>query len=144
MSRAKCKQDLFKSLASLYGRNFGKNSDFVGLFCQLITLSLSLSDWEASKKALKMRSLFLFFISIFWIVTFAQSSINSVSPYQYVGCWTDTGNPRSFYYQQTFNAPVTIEHCVSLCQSQGYTYAGVEYYREVGCNLGIFPTLVRN
>lgn len=69
----------------------------------------------------------------------AQTYVSSgLGSYSYYGCITDSGSPRALYFQQSPFTPATVEHCVSLCSASGYTYAGLEYYREVSVRCPLY------
>ncbi|MCJ1410361.1 hypothetical protein MMC19_004446 [Ptychographa xylographoides] len=53
--------------------------------------------------------------------------------WQYKGCLTDSGNPRTFPYGNYLTNNNTAPNCLSLCQSFGYNAAGMEYGDECWC-----------
>ncbi|ETN45874.1 uncharacterized protein HMPREF1541_00055 [Cyphellophora europaea CBS 101466] len=54
--------------------------------------------------------------------------------YAYKGCYTDQGNPRTLGSYSTNSNSNSVDSCVSLCYSKGYSWAGVEYGSECYCN----------
>ncbi|KAG8989253.1 hypothetical protein FRB94_008042 [Tulasnella sp. JGI-2019a] len=51
----------------------------------------------------------------------------------YVGCYTDSGSPRTLSSYSTTSASMTNALCESTCFGMGYTYAGTEYSDECYC-----------
>ena len=54
----------------------------------------------------------------------------------YLGCYTDTINPRSLSKLAPYtlnNAPVTSTTCISYCKANSYAFAGTEYGGECWC-----------
>lgn len=57
-----------------------------------------------------------------------------------LGCFTDNAGTRTLGTQQEVPGGytnMTIEGCLSVCTSQGYTYSGVEYAQECFCGNAI-------
>jgi hypothetical protein len=54
--------------------------------------------------------------------------------WKYDGCFVDSINGRIMQYQQPGNNAMTVEICVNLCISQGYTVAGIEYSTQCFCD----------
>lgn len=66
-----------------------------------------------------------------------SSSVNasSIFPFVYEGCYTDnSANGRALQYQQPDNSTLTVESCIALCSSQGYSIAGMEYSQQCFCD----------
>lgn len=52
-----------------------------------------------------------------------------------VGCWTDSGNPRTLNgYKWSSNNAMSYESCTALCGQRGFLYAGIEYSGECFCD----------
>lgn len=47
--------------------------------------------------------------------------------WKYTGCYEDQTNGRIMLYEQADNQQLTVESCVQLCSSMGYSVAGLEY-----------------
>lgn len=58
---------------------------------------------------------------------------NSIKPFKYQGCYTDT-NGRSLTNQQPDNQTMTVESCISACSSKGYKIAGMQYGVQCFCD----------
>lgn len=54
--------------------------------------------------------------------------------WNYTGCYNDNTGGRSMMYNQPDNQQLTIESCVQLCSSQGYSIAGMEYTYQCFCD----------
>jgi hypothetical protein len=54
--------------------------------------------------------------------------------WSYSGCYVDDLNGRDMLNQQADNQQMSIESCVNLCASQGYTVAGMEYMYQCFCD----------
>ncbi|KAK3679133.1 hypothetical protein LTR78_000693 [Recurvomyces mirabilis] len=65
-----------------------------------------------------------------------SSSVNAsaIAPFKYQGCYTEGNGGRAFANQQPDNSTMTVESCISLCSSQGYTVAGMEYADQCFCD----------
>ncbi|TPX11566.1 uncharacterized protein E0L32_007777 [Thyridium curvatum] len=55
----------------------------------------------------------------------------TVGPYQFQGCWTETNNGRALYATTYADDGMTLDSCAAFCSA--YTYFGVEYGRECYC-----------
>lgn len=56
----------------------------------------------------------------------------SYTPYEYVGCFQDSGESRALSYMPPMDfGSVTVESCTAQCKADGYHYAGLEYYGRV-------------
>ncbi|KAF7986918.1 hypothetical protein HWV62_12705 [Athelia sp. TMB] len=63
------------------------------------------------------------------------SSCTVATPgWTYVGCALDQGSPRLLSGYSESVADNSIEHCLNLCASKGYTLAGTEYTYECYCD----------
>jgi hypothetical protein len=62
---------------------------------------------------------------------YQASTTTTAKSWKSLGCYTDSSSARTLVNYQS-NAPkaLTIESCQSICQTAGYTYAGVEYANE--------------
>lgn len=59
-----------------------------------------------------------------------STSVNAsaIYPFVYQGCYTDqSADGRTMLNEQPDNSTLTIESCISMCSSLGYTIAGAEY-----------------
>ena len=66
-----------------------------------------------------------------------SGSVNSTAilPFKYQGCYSDNSpNGRTLQYQQPDNNTLTVESCIAMCSSQGYTIAGMEYADQCFCD----------
>ena len=62
-----------------------------------------------------------------------SGSVNATAilPFKYQGCYSDnSANGRALGYQQPDNNTLTVESCIAMCSSQGYTIAGMEYSKQ--------------
>jgi hypothetical protein len=62
-----------------------------------------------------------------------SGSVNSTAilPFKYQGCYSDNSpTGRTLQYQQPDNKTLTVESCIAMCSSQGYTIAGMEYSQQ--------------
>jgi len=57
--------------------------------------------------------------------------VQSVSPYNYIGCFTEATNERALSSAATAGSTMTVEVCKTFCQD--YTLFGVEYSQECYC-----------
>jgi hypothetical protein len=64
--------------------------------------------------------------------TSATPTASGISGYSYVACWTDNPSDRTLSALSEVNYALTLEMCASFCS--GYTYFGVEYWRECKSN----------
>ncbi|KAI1477725.1 WSC-domain-containing protein [Daldinia eschscholtzii] len=55
------------------------------------------------------------------------------STFAFAGCAADSGTSRTLRGYSTTGNNMTIEYCTSVCESQGYPLAGLEYSRECYC-----------
>lgn len=55
------------------------------------------------------------------------------STFAFAGCAADGGSSRTLSGHSTAADDMTIEYCTSVCKSQGYPFAGLEYSRECYC-----------
>ena len=57
---------------------------------------------------------------------------NPVDGYVYIGCWNElTGGKRALNASEyTDSKAMTVESCVSYCETRGHGFAGVEYSQE--------------
>lgn len=62
----------------------------------------------------------------------AQQSVQNGS-WQYMGCLTDTGNPRSLPWQIILPQNNSAQNCLSQCAAFGYMAGGMEYGEECYC-----------
>jgi hypothetical protein len=70
--------------------------------------------------------------------TIGQASTNFVDltvskKWEYVGCGTDDYYDRAMGGSKAATDTMTVETCVDLCKSSGFSYAGLEYSRECYC-----------
>lgn len=63
-----------------------------------------------------------------------SSQTNTSATYIYQGCYTDQGNPRTLSGYSVSQSSNSVDSCVQLCSSKGYSWAGVEYGRECYCS----------
>jgi len=75
------------------------------------------------------------------------SDITLWGPYSYQGCYTDSGAARSLTVLSESTSGMTIENCLSFCNSrEGYdnlAYVGVEYASECYCDWVLQDTAVQ-
>lgn len=110
-------------------------------FAQVVTSCLLVSSVIASPEIININSNVLRGVSHdLGVPTFRnakkdnpQVSTNLPMPWMYQGCYSD-GSPRTIqgasYSNQT---AMTVESCISYCDSQNYIYAGLEYMYECYC-----------
>ncbi len=56
-------------------------------------------------------------------------------PFKYQGCYADASpSGRTLQYQQPDNSSLTVESCIAVCSSLGYTIAGMEYSSQCFCD----------
>ncbi|KAK0560767.1 hypothetical protein OC861_006141 [Tilletia horrida] len=68
-------------------------------------------------------------------VNVANVTAPSGKVYSYVGCASDTANPRTLgAYSYIDGSNMSVEACVATCASKGYPWAGVEYGQECYCD----------
>ena len=59
----------------------------------------------------------------------------AIAPFTYQGCYSDNSpKGRALGYNQPDNTNLTVESCVQLCSSKGYSIAGMEYSTECYCD----------
>ncbi|UJO20415.1 WSC domain-containing protein [Fulvia fulva] len=59
----------------------------------------------------------------------------AIAPFKYAGCYTDTSSDgRSIANRQTDDPKMTVESCIKVCSSKGFTVAGVQYAQECYCD----------
>ena len=59
----------------------------------------------------------------------------AILPWKYQGCYTDNSpNGRTLKNQQPDNKTLTVESCIAMCTSLGYTIAGMEYSDQCFCD----------
>ncbi|PWW75224.1 WSC-domain-containing protein [Tuber magnatum] len=66
--------------------------------------------------------------------------VPAVGNYISQGCYTEGVNERALAGSGTANSNMTVQSCVSFCQSGGYKYAGIEYSTECFCGSVIATT----
>lgn len=54
--------------------------------------------------------------------------------FKYQGCFTDQGNPRTLNAYSINQNSNSVDSCAQLCNSKGYSWAGVEYGSECYCS----------
>ncbi|KAF9879202.1 copper radical oxidase [Colletotrichum karsti] len=54
------------------------------------------------------------------------------------GCWVDNANGRILPNQAPDDPNMTVESCVSYCNSKGFTVAGAEYHTQCFCGNAIY------
>lgn len=62
---------------------------------------------------------------------------NLVGGFEYYGCWSDRVEDRALADAHLESSGIIEEDCVSWCNSQGYTFAGLEYGKECFCGMGL-------
>ncbi|KAK3353235.1 WSC domain-containing protein [Lasiosphaeria hispida] len=62
----------------------------------------------------------------------------------YVGCYADSGNPRTFPVVNQIGESMTPEICLQACTKNGYKYAGIEDGRECWCGQTVPSTQVED
>ncbi|KAJ7120963.1 glyoxal oxidase N-terminus-domain-containing protein [Mycena epipterygia] len=62
--------------------------------------------------------------------------------WKYVACTNEPTGGRLLTGYSFTSASLTVESCISTCQSRGFSYAGVEYANECYCGSGYAPTAV--
>jgi hypothetical protein len=70
----------------------------------------------------------------------SSAAATPVAPagWQSLGCWTDSGNPRTLNgYKWSSGTSMTYESCTLLCGKRGFAYAGIEYSGECFCDAQI-------
>jgi hypothetical protein len=68
-------------------------------------------------------------------LAFALTGIGTAPVGTYLGCYNDTGS-RVLNGYYTSSGGMTVESCVSTCQTQGYAYAGVQSSSQCFCGNG--------
>ncbi|KAI1652615.1 WSC-domain-containing protein [Daldinia decipiens] len=66
------------------------------------------------------------------------------SKFAFAGCAADSGSSRTLSGHSTVADNMTIEYCTSVCKSQGYPFAGLEYSRECYCGSSFGSTTIMN
>ncbi|QIW95400.1 hypothetical protein AMS68_000918 [Peltaster fructicola] len=68
-------------------------------------------------------------------VSAAAVNTTAIAPFTYQGCFTDNSQQgRTLANQQPDNKAMTVESCVSTCNSLGYSIAGMEYGVQCFCD----------
>ncbi|KAI1374179.1 WSC-domain-containing protein [Hypoxylon crocopeplum] len=62
------------------------------------------------------------------------------STFAFTGCIADSGNPRTLAGYSFEADNMTIEYCISTCETKGYILAGLEYSRECYCGISLGST----
>ncbi|KAK8232248.1 hypothetical protein HDK90DRAFT_467432 [Phyllosticta capitalensis] len=104
----------------------------------------------ATPHSLKWKSLLLLLPSIFESAEaaslFAEKRAALANPanpapgWSYLGCYTDSGNPRALGGINQAGATNSVESCIAFCQSKGFVLAGGEYSQECWCGNSITTT----
>ena len=68
------------------------------------------------------------------------AAVPAVGNYKSQGCYTEGVNERALAGSGTANVNMTVQLCVSYCQTGGYKYAGIEYSTECFCGSAIATT----
>lgn len=94
----------------------------------------------ATPHSLKWKSLLLLLPSIFESAEaaslFAEKRAALANPanpapgWSYLGCYTDSGNPRALGGINQAGATNSVESCIAFCQSKGFVLAGGGKYKE--------------
>ncbi|KAJ3332562.1 hypothetical protein HDU76_013810 [Blyttiomyces sp. JEL0837] len=61
------------------------------------------------------------------VVVFAAVMATSAIAADYMGCYVDTGKPRSMVYLGYQGNDTSVKSCAQTCSSQGFPYSGTEY-----------------
>ncbi|EKM51417.1 uncharacterized protein PHACADRAFT_263528, partial [Phanerochaete carnosa HHB-10118-sp] len=62
-------------------------------------------------------------------------TVPSVGQWESLGCYNDSGNPRTLGVGVTTDGPNTIESCTNACFNAGYPLAGAEFSTQCFCDL---------
>ncbi|KAJ7662114.1 WSC domain-containing protein [Mycena polygramma] len=60
----------------------------------------------------------------------------STAGWAYVACTKEPANGRLLNGYSFTSASLTVENCISTCESRGFTFAGLEYANECHCGTG--------
>ncbi|CDZ96275.1 Glycoside hydrolase, family 71 [Phaffia rhodozyma] len=63
----------------------------------------------------------------------SSNSIPNVAGWSYLGCYTDSATRTLSDYSATGLTGMTVQSCIALCNSKGYSNAGMEYSTECYC-----------
>ncbi|KAJ1331407.1 glyoxal/methylglyoxal oxidase [Microdochium nivale] len=84
-----------------------------------------------------------FVIAAHLFLASAQLTVPNTLPgsWTYQGCWTDVG--RTIDAAATAADDMTIQKCINFCDTAGYPYAGLEYFKECFCGTQLAPAAAK-